>query len=97
MICEHLAELERVLQAARIEETYRGQPWSKNCREWVYYRCVLDLAAIRTRHALADCVKDHVHRGTHDGSEQGLVCEVHHDALVGAHPDSAGGAPRFAG
>ncbi len=97
MTCEHLAALESVLRAARIEETYRGQAWSKNCREWVYYRCVLDLPAIRALHALADCVKDHVHLGTHDGAEQGLVCDQHHDALMGLHPVYAGGAMRFAG
>jgi hypothetical protein len=41
-------------------------------------------------------MKDHVHR-THDGSEQGLVCEFHPDALMGRHPDSASRAPRFGG
>lgn len=97
MTCEHLAALEQALAAARIEETYRGQPWSNNCREWVYFRCVLELPAIRARHALADCVKDHVHRGTHDGSEQGLVCEQHYDALMGLHPDGASEALRFTG
>lgn len=87
-ICEHLAPLDDALAAAGFKETFRGQAWSDNCREWVYYDCVLDTAAIRRMFALADCVKDHTHRGTHDGQEAGLVCEIHRDGVMGLHPDA---------
>ena len=62
MLCEHLAELEQALIAANIPITYRGQPWTSNCREWVYFACWLDRPAIRARSQLADCVHDHDHR-----------------------------------
>lgn len=88
-MCEHLRRLEEELQAGGITETYRGQAWSENCREWVYFACVLDLAALRARFDLAPCVIDHQHRGTHDGSEAGFVCAQCHDAIMGAHPDVA--------
>lgn len=95
MVCEHLAALESELIARGVEETYRGQPWSKNCHEWAYFACQLDLPALRARFTFAPCVEDHVHRGTHDGSEAGFVCNVCWDAVMGAHPDSAPHLPIY--
>lgn len=86
MICEHLRTLEEALHAAGIEETYRGQVWSKNCREWVYFRCVINREQVRQRFVLAACVIDHEHIGTHDGQEAGFVCEQCYDAIMGSHP-----------
>ena len=93
MLCEHLAPLEAELKSRGLRETYRGQPWTDNCREWVYFDAVLDLAALRRQVALAPCVADHEHRGTHDGSEAGFECQEHHDAIMGAHPDDARDLP----
>ena len=93
MTCEHLRPLEEELLARRVPETFRGQPWSDNCHEWVYFACVLDLASLRARLHLAPVVADHVHRGTHDGAEAGFVCQEHHDAIMGLHPDLAGDRP----
>jgi hypothetical protein len=95
MVCEHLAEIERALLAAKVSETFRGQPWTSNCREWVYFACWLDRPAIRGRYKLAECVIDHDHRGTHDGQEAGLVCSTCHDAIMGAHADFRSGLPAF--
>lgn len=89
MLCEHLAPLEQQILKARIEETFRGQAWSSNCQEWVYFACYLDREAIRGRMQLAECVKDHEHRGTHDGMEAGFVCTQCHDAIMGVHPSEA--------
>ncbi len=86
MTCRHLRRLERALEAAGIPETCRGQAWSDNCREWVYFDCVLDLASLRARFRLADVVVDHAHRGTHDGCEQGFYCSRCHDGVMGRHP-----------
>ncbi len=93
MTCEHLRPLEDELIARGIAETFRGEPWEKGTREWVYFACVLDLSSLRTRLALAPCVADHAHRGTHDGSEAGFTCEEHHDAIMGVHPDDARDLP----
>ena len=95
MTCEHLLELENAILAAGFKETFRGAAWSQNCREWVYFDCVLPSPAIRAAFELAECVKDHVHLGTHSGQEAGFVCEVHHDAVMGRHPDASPRAPRF--
>jgi hypothetical protein len=92
MTCEHLNSLEAAMHAAGLRETFRGQPWSDNCREWVYFDCWIDLAAVRERHVLAECVHDHIHRGTHDGSERGLVCAQCHDALMGSFERQLGQA-----
>lgn len=86
MVCEHLIALESALLAAGVPETFRGAAWSRNCREWVYFECVLDRPALRTRFALPVCVIDHEHLGTHDGREAGFVCEQCHDGIMGRHP-----------
>lgn len=83
MTCEHLRALEEAILAAGIRETFRGEAWSKNCREWVYFEAYLDPAGVRRAFALPDCVEDHVHRGTHDGSERGFVCTEHRDGVLG--------------
>ena len=42
MLCDHLKPLEAELKQSGIKEAYRGQAWSHNCREWVYFDCHLD-------------------------------------------------------
>jgi hypothetical protein len=88
MVCEHLSALEQQMLSAGLRVTFRGQAWSRNCREWVYFDCLLDRAAIRERIEFASCVKDHEHLGTHDGQEAGFVCEECHDAVMGVHRQS---------
>ena len=96
MVCEHLAPLEQALLDRGIAVTYRGQAWSRNCREWVYFDCHLDLAAVRRAFALPDQVTNHSHRGTHDGREAGFVCSQCQDGIMGLL-DPVGGKPSFGG
>jgi len=91
MVCEHLRALEQELLERGVKETYRGQTWTRNCREWIYFDCYLDLSALRARFQFAPCVRDHEHRGTHDGQEAGLVCHQCWDAIIGVHPTYAAG------
>jgi hypothetical protein len=90
MTCEHLRALEQAIIGSGIRETFRGPAWSNNCREWVYFDCFLDIKAVRSRFRFADCVKDHLHRGTHDGQERGLVCDLCHDAIMGRYEPNDG-------
>jgi hypothetical protein len=85
MVCEHLRELEEALIDSGMEITYRGQAWEK-AREWVYFDCVIDLSSCRKKFSLPDFVKDHIHRGTHDGTEQGFYCQKCKDGIMGRHP-----------
>jgi hypothetical protein len=95
-ICEHLAPVEAYLRSQGAAVYSVCTPWSKNCRRWVYFEnVVIDGAALIERLKLAACVSVHSHRGTHDGAEQGLVCDEHHDAVMGAHPQTAVGAKRI--
>jgi hypothetical protein len=96
MVCEHLKDVEAAMLAQNLRATFRGQAWSNNCREWVYFDAWLDNAAIRSSFTLAPCVQDHSHRGTHDGQESGLVCETCHDALMG-YLQPVAGKPSFPG
>ncbi len=90
MICEHLRPLERAIIARGIAETFRGQAWSMNCREWVYFDCFIDTEAVRRTFNLADCVSEHLHRGTHDGEERGFVCSQCHDGIMGRYEHAPG-------
>lgn len=90
MTCEHLRGLENAMIAAGLKETFRGQAWSNNCREWVYFDCHIDVASVRQKFNLAACVSDHAHRGTHDGQERGFVCSTCWDAIMGAYEPSPG-------
>jgi len=85
MLCPCLAPLEQALIDAGIRETYRGQAWSHNCREWVYFDCYLDRSAIRARLSLPEHIIDHEHCGTHDGQESGFCCALHQDGIMGVH------------
>jgi len=78
--------------ARGIRETFRGAAWSLNCREWVYFDCFIDMAAVCSKFALADCVQEHVHRGTHDGQERGFVCAQCHDGVMGSYEKRPGTA-----
>ena len=46
MVCEHLVALEEALLAAGVPVTSRGQAWTDNCHEWVYFDVVLDVEAL---------------------------------------------------
>ena len=89
MTCEHLKPLEDALIALGVEETFRGKAWSKNCREWVYFDCFIDTKAVAASLKLADCVSEHVHRGTHDGQERGFICKACNDGIMGHYERSS--------
>ena len=95
MVCEHLSQLEQAILSAGIPETFRGQAWGKDCREWVYFACVIDIEKVQARFRLASSVVEHEHVGTHDGQELGLVCEDCHDAIIGFHPKFKSDAAYF--
>jgi hypothetical protein len=61
-----------------------------NCREWVYFDCFIDTESVRCTFDLADCVQEHVHRGTHDGQERGFVCSECYDGIMGRSDRTSG-------
>jgi len=93
-LCEHLRAAEKYVrdQGGRVIST--GQPWSANCHVWVYFDVLLDCDGLIEGLALAACVQVHDHRGTHDGSERGIVCTIHNDGIMGPYPSDASPATR---
>ena len=89
-LCEHLQPAERFLRDAGAKLFSLSRPWSGNCHLWAFFDAVLDCERLMESLHLDPCVQIHDHRGTHDGSERGLVCTVHHDGVMGAHPADAG-------
>lgn len=82
-MCEHLSELENELKRLGITETCRGQVWTKNCREWAYFDCYLDIEKLRQRFHLPDFIKHHTNDDMKSGLEEGFVCELCNDAIMG--------------
>jgi hypothetical protein len=83
MVCEHLAKLEEELIKANIKETYRGQVWTKNCREWVYFDVVLNTESLSKRLNLPSCVSIHENLDPKSGTERGFYCEICKDGIMG--------------
>ncbi|HVF18095.1 MAG TPA: hypothetical protein VNA21_14340 [Steroidobacteraceae bacterium] len=83
MVCDHLAALETALIEAAVPVTFRGAPWSNNCREWVYFSAQLDTASLQERFKFADCVSIHINTDSKSGRERGFECTQCHDAVMG--------------
>ncbi|CAN5518197.1 hypothetical protein BH10ACI2_BH10ACI2_06840 [soil metagenome] len=83
MVCEHLSALEHELIQNGAVELSRGSPWSKNCREWVYFDVFLDTTALIKRFDFGPEVEFHENTDPRSGLERGLVCSVCHDAVIG--------------
>lgn len=84
-MCEHLLPIEKELKERGIVETFRGQPWSNNCREWIYFDCYLDIKSLQERFKFPSFIKHHTNDDPRSGTEEGLYCELCKDAIVGAH------------
>ena len=89
-ICQHLRPVFDYIRSQNLHILDVCTPWSRNCRNWVYFEnIVLDPESLKRRFGLPEFVVPHVHKGTVDGAEQGLVCSIDHDGLMGLHPDLA--------
>ena len=96
MICEHLRAVDLELTKQGLEVIYKDtKPWSKQCRRWTRYACVLDLESLRRRLSIPDCVTDHLHDDIWTGNERGFYCEICHDAVIGDY-DNRNGHPIIA-
>lgn len=87
MLCEHLLAVESAVAASGARETFRGQAWTDNCREWVYFDCVLPIESLRADGLFDPAVVSvHANDDPRSGTEMGLVCVVHHDGVIGLLP-----------
>jgi hypothetical protein len=95
MVCQHLRDIELAITAAGLAATFRGRAWTNNCREWVFFDCLLDAPAIRASFNLSPCVVDHTNDDLKSGRESGFVCESCNDAIIGLHPLDGAGKTTF--
>jgi len=93
-MCEHLSPLEHELKIKGIKETYRGQPWSENCREWVYFDCFFVRDKLESRFNFPPFVIWHSNDDERSGLEAGFFCDECRDAIIGAHPNVSDGKIR---
>jgi hypothetical protein len=82
-ICADLKPAEKYLRERGAHVVAVTRPWSANCHVWIYFDVVLDCEGLIKDLGLPPHVQIHDHRGTHDGSERGIVCTVHHDGIMG--------------
>ncbi len=94
-MCEHLAALDNELKGKGIKETFRGQSWSDNTREWVYYDCVLAVDELRQRYSFPDFIETHINDDAKSGMESGFYCSRCKDGVIGIHPIFAKGKVRI--
>lgn len=88
-MCAHLKPIEDYLKKAGYTEIYRGQPWSKNCREWIYFDEVLDPIELIKTFNLNKSISIHNYADNKVGAEFGLVCTICKDAIIGRHPNNS--------
>lgn len=87
-MCEHLQPLENYLRDNGVSETFREQAWSNNCREWVYFGCILKTETLKAKLNLPSFVETHENTDIKSGAELGLVCSQCKDGIIGFHPNS---------
>lgn len=85
-LCEDLRPIGEHLRRAGHSVSFAGQSWSANCRYWVYFDTALDVEDLRQRFALPAHVSVRENSDPRSGRERGLVCDVHHDAVMGRYP-----------
>lgn len=88
-MCTHLKLIESYLLAKGYKEIYRGQVWSNNCREWIYFNGVLNIQELQEQFKLDKTIIVHDYQDIKVGSELGLVCTLCFDGIMGAHPNLA--------
>ncbi len=84
--CSHLEGVVSYLLQQGGTITYSGQAWSNSPGTWIYFNLVLDCPALSNKFNSKDDLKIHEHLGTHSGSEMGLLCKEHDNAVMGVHP-----------
>lgn len=89
-MCVHLEPVETYIKSNGFAEYWRGQPWTQNCREWVYFDCILDTSSISAKLNLHSCVTVHDYNDVKAGSERGFICSICKDGIMGRYPDSLG-------
>jgi hypothetical protein len=82
-MCEHLIELDYYIKSKNIKEIFRGKAWSKNCREWVYYDCILNIDKLKEKFNLNNCVEIHEYNDIKVANELGFYCNNCKDAVIG--------------
>jgi len=91
-MCIHLKEMETYLRSQGAKETWRGQPWTERCREWIYFDCVLNIESLQKKVLLDDCVTVHDYNDIKAGAELGFFCNQCEDAIMGIHPATSSAA-----
>ena len=88
-MCAHLKPVEDYLLSKGYKEIYRGQVWSNNCREWIYFNTVLQPKELINQFKLESFIIIHDYEDIKVGAELGLECTICKDAIMGYHPNSA--------
>ena len=89
-MCEHLIEIDNYIKAKGVKELFRGKAWSKNCNEWVYYDCIINIEKIKENIVINNCVEIHEYHDIKVSNELGFFCNKCKDGVIGFHPINDG-------
>ncbi len=84
-MCIHLQKAEDYIKASGLRESWPGQAWSLNCREWIYFNCSFSPAKLIEKPGPEDCVTIHDYYDIKVGAELGLFCESCKDGIMSIH------------
>ena len=85
-MCEHLNPVESYLKHLGRKPKLRSQDLVADVRNPMLYNCVLDTEALITRFALPEYVEAFEALDAPSGEESGLICNICHESISGAHP-----------
>jgi hypothetical protein len=69
-----LEALDNYVRNKNVKELFRGNAWSKNCREWVYYDCVLNVKKLKEKFSFNNCVIIREYNDIKVANELGFFC-----------------------
>jgi hypothetical protein len=87
-MCRHLIKLDDYIKNNCVKELFRGKAWSKNCNEWVYYDCIINIDKIKQKMGFDDCVKIHEYNDFRIANELGFYCNICKDGIMGFSPNN---------
>jgi hypothetical protein len=75
-MCIHLIDLDNYIKDKGIKEIFRGKAWSKNCNEWVYYDCIIDIEKIKGEIIMDNCITIHEYNDIKIANELGFFVMI---------------------
>lgn len=95
MVCRHLEQLTKDINAQGILENIVPPNDTDDSYELVSVDCYLDRKSIRQKHAFPDCVTDYTSEETEETLKEGFICNQCKQVVIGLHQGFMPGCKSF--